>query len=1054
MRNCYKNKDIFSVNTAKVHGGGFPLDENGNAKVMCLNGEWDFKFFESVLDFTDNPDSFDKIKVPSNWQLQGFGTPNYTNTNYPFAMSSNKKDLPKIEDALNPCGLYCTEFELAKIDSNIHLNFAANSCAEVYVNEKFVGYSESSFDYQEYDITKFCQIGKNKLKIVVVQFSIGSYLEDQDMWRISGIFRDVNLIFYPKLKIADVKAQASFNDDMSQATLSVDTRIECLGEEFDFGYINLVLDDATGKNVVDERITVVGIDDGGKHSFRFNCKIDNPNLWSSENPYLYKLSMKLVDVDKKVEKLLDLRTINFGFRQIEIAKMDENGRGPFILLNKKPLLIRGVNRHEFHPDCGHAVPKELTEKDIVLLKNNNVNSIRTSHYPNSRQFYELCDEYGIMVMSENNLETHGLAGVLPRNSEFWSKRCCYRIANMVRTFRNHASVLFWSLGNESGTGLAFSKMRKEILRLDSTRPIHYECDDKLNNTDILSEMYTTMDKMPEIGENKPHKHCLGVLWAPLGYNLSPQSYRDKPYILCEYSHAMGNSLGNFKDYWDMFKKYDRLSGGYIWDFADQSIKRVREDGTTEWTYGGDWGDQPNDGNFAFNGIVRADRSPNPALFEVKKVYQQVQFKLVGTKIEIENEFMFQNLDKFKLIAKKLENGEVIEEKEIKLPEIKAGEKVEIDCPFEKSNDKETAINFELILKKNELGLQQGHIVAEEQIVLNQYVFPKFCKDENNKFSKQNEGFVAQQNGVRYVVDAKSGNIVSVSKNGKELLSQPIAPNFCRAVIDNDKVPQVDTFLHAMVARMDFNSKLKKAKSKDGTVVKNVDFSTLKTSNVFVDFAIKIAKFFLGVDVFVKAQKTLHAISVSEKNGAVVVKWFMCHMLGLETKYQLVEDGLEISMKFVVLNSTLARYGFKFELADGFDKIKFYGRGKHENYCDRKTSANLEVFEGDATDFAHDYLYPQENGNHCDSRWLDIVGQNDTIKIEANGKPFEFSVRPYSQEDLQKATHLHELKHGQNLTVSVDGGQRGVGGDVPAMANTKKKYQILSGKHEMSFVLKI
>ncbi|HKL93658.1 MAG TPA: glycoside hydrolase family 2 TIM barrel-domain containing protein [Clostridia bacterium] len=1007
MRSCYKNKDVYSVNTAKMHGAGFPLDENGNPRVKCLNGNWKFKFFESVKDFEFSPSSWDKIKVPSNWQLQGYGKPVYTNYKYPYAIETKTTKIPAINDELNPCGLYCTEFELGQRTSNVHINFAANSCAEVYVNGKFVGYSEDSFDYQEYDISDFCKTGMNELKIAVVQFSTGSYLEDQDMWRLSGLFRDVNLIFYPYKKIADIKAVAELSSDFKSAKLIVDTRVECKGDEFDFGSAELVLTDMAGAVAYSDRLSIMSIDDEGKLPVHFEAEIKNPELWSAENPYLYKLSVNLIDIDRKVETIIDRRTINFGFRKIECVGINSDGRGPFILLNGKPLLIRGVNRHEFHPDYGHSVPKELTEADLVLLKRNNVDSVRTSHYPNSRDFYDLCDRLGIMVMSENNLETHGLARVLPRNDNYWTIQCQWRMSNMIRTYRNHPSILFWSLGNESGNGDSFAKMKESALKVDNTRPIHYECDAHAEVTDILSEMYTPQQQMKELGENKTHTHSR-ALWCITGHLLTPKMYRDKPFIQCEYSHSMGNSLGNFKDYWDDFKKYDRLAGGYIWDFADQSIKRTRKDGTVEWTYGGDWGDKPNDGNFAFNGIVRADRSPNPALYEVKRVYQQVQFRLVEGKIEVENEFLFSDLDKYQLTLEYVDGGKVSGSKTVKLPKICAGEKAIIAIPFKfDENENEIFINCKLALKEDDGCLEKGHIIAEEQLIVNDYKKQKFDENENLKFAKDGNLIRFENKNYSVDIDKISGGIVSLRSKEKELLSAPLCPNFWRAPIDNDFVPHIGMFL----------------------------------------------KKFIGVYYYKNAQKHMRVRSVKVEDNEVKISWHMPHMIGFKTKYKLSDSGIKISLECKNIGFGLPRFGFTMQLKEGFNQMNFFGRGAHENYCDRKTSADLGVYSGTPEDFLHDYLYPQENGNHCDTRWLELSGNGKSLKFEALKKPFEMSVYPYTIAELENAKHLHELQHGDKLTVNIDGGQRGVGGDIPAFANTKKRYKLNAGKHKFSFAIK-
>jgi len=1001
MKGYYKNRRFESVNRLYDSGAGFPLDGSGNAKVQCINGVWDFKFFESVNDFNFNPESYDKIKVPSNWQIEGYGIPIYTNVKYPYPIITNPLTLPKFKDKINPCGLYRTTFRVDSLKDNIHINFAANSCAEVYINSEFVGYSEDSFDYQEYDITPYVKEGENELKIVVVQFSKGSYLEDQDMWRLSGIFRDVNLIFVPKKHICDAFARAELSSDLKSAKFKMDVDVACSGAALSSGSVKVTLKDRDGKELICETLEAGSIEDKAIKKLYFERDVDGFELWSCENPALYEVEITLFENGE----ILDIRKFDFGFRKIEIVPF-KDGRGPFILLNNKKLLIRGVNRHEFHPEYGHAVPAELTEKDIILLKENNVDSIRTSHYPNSREFYKLCDRYGMMVMCENNLETHGLARFIPKNNKYWVDMCCERMRRMVRSFRNHASILFWSLGNESGTGGGFKKMKKAALELDTTRPIHYECDGYLKTTDIMSEMYTVQTQMKKIGENKTHTHSR-ALWALLGHVLMPHMYKNKPFIQCEYAHAMGNSLGNFKDYWDDFKKYDRLHGGYIWDFADQSIKTVLEDGTVKWNYGGDFGDKPNDGNFAFNGIVRADRSPNPALFEVKRVYQKIDFKLACGKIAIKNEFSYKDLSDYKLKLYLVVDGIIKEEKELDMPSVAPGEEKTIDIPFDTSAlEGEVYINAKAILNREEIGLKKGHIVAEGQLVIKDFEAKKVEKAAEAKAEKSKA--ILEKDNLKVEVCKKTGAI-TIFKDGKEALDGPIMPNFWRAPTDNDFVPHIGNALKA----------------------------------------------FLGVYYYKKAQKRMRIRKVKADGSKIKMSWSMPRMKVLKTCVSLTNEGVYIKMKCKGTVFGLPRYGFAFRLDGGYTEMEFFGRGPHENYCDRLTSADLGVYKGNVKDFMHGYLYPQENGNHTGVRYLSLLNGDKKITMSAVDKPFDASVHTYSLEALEDAKHLHELKDDGKIYVYIDGKQRGVGGDVPALACTKRRYKINPGEeHKFGFVIKV
>ena len=1001
--NYHNDPNVYAVGTLPKHGAGYPLATDGTPRTECLNGEWNFKYYPSVALMEAEPTSWDTIEVPSNWQLKGYGKPVYTNVRYPYPICTNPFKLPHIDDTDNSCGVYMKEFTLGKIEGRVHLEFAANSGAEVYVNGTFAGYSESSFDYQEYDVTDLVKEGSNTLKIIVYRYTTGSYLEDQDMWRISGIFRDVMLIFVPSARIADVYARASFSDNFKRSVFKAGVQVDAKRVGLEGGKLTLTLKDADGKVVVESVAELADIKDSGRAVAKFESEVYAPRLWSSEDPYLYKLTVVLCAADGKE---LDRRSINFGFREVRILPK-RGDLDPVILLNGKKLKIRGVNRHEFHPEYGHAVPAELIEKDLVIMRRNNINSVRTSHYPNCRAFYDLCDRYGIMVMCENNLETHGLALHVPRSKPIWVKRCCHRMENMVRNYRNHACILFWSLGNESGGGgKAFHDMKLIANTLDKTRPVHYECDAWLTVTDIMSEMYTQQGQMKEIGKNLPHIHST-ALWAPFGHLLLPYMYRDKPFIQCEYAHCMGNSLGNFAEYWQDFKRYDRLCGGYIWDFADQSIKRVQSDGTVEWTYGGDWGDEPNDGTFAFNGIVRADRSPNPALFEVKKVYQQIQFALVDRKIAITNEYLFSDLSAFALAVEMLVGGKKTNAAMVAMPSVAPGETGYVEIPFDLPEvPEECVLNVTAVLKAEDRGIPAGYPVATEQLEIAGFKPTSVTVADGKPVSREGNDIIIDCGSVVAKVDGDSGYVCSLKINGSEKLIEPIKPNFWRAPIDNDKSPQLPP----------------------------------------------IAQAFFGKYVFKKASDSIVKSNCIVTDKCVEIDWYMPKMLRLKTKYEATDKGLRISMYCMNALFGLPRYGFEMKLDSSAD-MQFFARGPHENYCDRKTSAPLGVYTGVVEDFQHDYLVPQENGNHCDARWLTVGGENG-VRFSAVEKPFEFSCHNYSKEALERATHLHELAHNSDgVYVFIDGAQRGVGGDVPALACVKKQYKIAPYKgHSFSFLI--
>ena len=1005
-KSLWSDINVFSINTLKRNNAGYPLIKD-KPQIQSLNGKWKFRFFDSVNLVPDNYMSqdydyrgFDNIDVPSNWQIKGYGVPIYTNIKYPYAIGTkNIFKIPYFKKNLCPCGLYVKEFEIDDINSDYIIEFnGINSAGEVYVNNKFVGYSEDTFDITSYDITDYIKVGVNVLTVMVYQYCTGSYLEDQDMWRLSGIFRDVNLIKQPYFSVTDIFSRSELINDYKDANLLLDIEVSTK-HKLEGGKLVVSLSDKDNKKVLTKTLEIDSVVSSSK-VYKIKELIKGVNLWSNENPYLYKVNVQLFDKDNE---LLDTREINHGFRSIAIEPM-KDGKGPYILLNGKPIIIRGVNRHEFHPEYGHAVPEKFIEEDIKLCLKNNITSIRTSHYPNSKSFYDLCDKYGVLVMSECNLETHGLGHILPRNKDKWTKPCVYRIENMVNSFKNHPSIIFWSLGNEAGTGTTYFKMKEAALLIDNTRPIHYEPYAKVS--DVLSSMYMTQEKMEDIGKNLPIVHSRALWNAGLGKKLKGDDYKDKPFIECEYAHAMGNSLGNFSDYWADFKKYDRLAGGYIWDFADQSIKRTRADGVVEWTYGGDWGDKPNDGNFAFNGIVRGDRSPNPCFYEVKHQYAMVDIKLEGDSVELYNWFLFTNLNNYKLKVEFLLNGEVKSSEMYDIPSIEpltAGKVL-----IKQYNADGEIVAIASIINPNQTAYSDaGHVIAYQDTIVKEMPLTVSTGKDNLQSDSNDNTLTIKAKDLYVEFNKLSGAIVSIKKKNKELLKSPILPNFWRAITDNDRVPHIGEFLKKLGGFYRFKNSMLNAKPK--------------------------------------------GIKVDSENKAITitVEWKASEFKALTTSYRVESDGIIISMDCLP-KYDMVRYGFTMGVINQ-DKISFYGRGPHENHCDRKASAVLAKYSGKVDDFTHGYLYPQENGNHTDVRWLEL----NNIKFTALGRPFECTVSPYTMEELEKKLHLHELVKADYLTVCIDGKQRGVGGDIPALAVIKEPYKIKAKQmHSMSFKINI
>lgn len=992
MRKYWQECDTISINTLPPTALRPTILEDGNYNVKSLNGKWFFKFYKSVNEISDelfledyDCSNNESISVPSEWQILGYDTPIYTNTAYPYPIITKNTDKPHINDDINPAGVYFTDFIIEnKNYSRLRIDFnGINSCGVIYVNGQFVGYTESTFDIASFDITSKVKIGKNRLTVLVVRYCIGSFLEDQDMWRLSGIMRDVNLVFEPYARIDDAYLKASFNEDFSD--ISLNATINLGG---DYTNCNLLLTcEALGIQL--EKTTAREVVFNAEH-------LSNVKLWSHEKPILYDFYILLIENDV----VIDRRRVDFGFRKIEISPNYQGGQ-PTLLLNGKMIKICGVNRHDFHPDYGHAVPDSVTYQDLLLLKRNNITSLRTCHYPGTRFLYEACDRLGILVMSENNLETHGIAKRVPHNSPFWTKRACSRMTSMVSSFKNHPSIIFWSLGNESGVGTAFEELRNCALALDKTRLIHYEPMHQVS--DVLSEMYTSQSMMKTIAENKTIIHSRAYWNNAMGYLVTPKMYKDKPFLLCEYAHCMGNSLGNFTDYWSDFESNPRLIGGYIWDFADQSIKRII-DGQTQWTMGGDWGDKPNDGPFAFNGIVRADRSPNPAFFEVKKLYARIQFTLEGRIITIHNRQSFTDLSDYRLVLTSLCNGLEYAREEIPIPDTKPLTDSKISIPDSLiPNDGEIAINVDLYKVSETPYSQKNHIVSYEQFILSTSPLSP-SKMLNSPMLDIDKGKITLTGkDFTYVFDRKKGEFLSLKHGNHEYISSSFKPLFWRAYTNNDGYPPMN----------------------------GIDFSRI-----------------LWLKRFRSANKKMKYIGTSIKRNKNYIelkcKYSMPFNINLKVRYKIADNGvINIKLSFFALTN-LVRYGITFTLPEKEDGIEFYGYGPNECYIDRKDNARLAIYNGNASDFIHDYLYPQENGNHIGIRWLKL-GKDKKLTINAVNTPFEASVHPYTIEDLDNATHIHELKKSNILTVNIDGGQRGVGGDVPCCSWLKRKYRLLGGK---------
>ncbi|MFW9923405.1 MAG: glycoside hydrolase family 2 TIM barrel-domain containing protein [Candidatus Thorarchaeota archaeon] len=1018
----WENPEIVNINREPAHATLMPFRDINEALknhrtkspfYKSLNGKWKFHFVNSP---EERPIEFflpefdihlwKEITVPSNWQLQGYDVPIYTNIKYPYSLSLKKKEIPKIDHSKNPVGSYRTDFLIPKDwkDREIFLNFdGVSSAFYVWINGKFVGYSQDSMTPAEFNITSFLQEGKNTLAVEVYRWSDGSYLEDQDMWRLSGIFRDVYLFSTPKIHIRDFLIYSKFDRFFSTALLNIISKVKNFSDiSVDTASIEVHLYDnekevATSPFIIES----FSIDSNSETTLNLKTEVEQPKKWTAETPYLYDLIMVLRNFRGTILEVINTK---IGFRDVEI-------KGSQLFINGKSIKLKGVNRHEFDENNGYAISTKLMEEDIKLMKQYNINAVRTSHYPNHPEFYDLCDKYGIYVLDECNLESHGLRNIIPKDDPKWTIACLDRMESMVERDKNHPSIFMWSLGNEAGIGSNFKKMKELTNNLDPTRKIHYEGDHHIEIADVFSTMYSTPAQLEEAGELKKTRPD----W--FAKKIGPEYYQDKPRVLCEYAHAMGNSLGNFQKYMDMFEKYDRCIGGFIWDFVDQGIKQKSSDGEEYWAYGGDFGDKPNDKNFCINGIFLPNREPNPSAFEVKKVYQNIKVEaidLLNYKFKIENKNIFRPLDFVEIIWEFTENGKTKQKGKLDDLDIPPKQNIEIVLPIKSpklSPKTEYHISFGFKLNQNEIWAKKGYLVAWDQFKV-PFEVPNPNVIDINKIPEielfeEKDSIKIKSKEFQLIFNKNHGLISSLTYKGKEYLVESIEPNFWRAPIDNDLglYNNAPKFLVDIVKHSFFRWKKANKKRK----VKKININSISPSMIEITVLIRI---------------------LQGKSP-------------LKITYKIYGTGEIIIENSFVPAKEMIRFGTQTKLAAKYKQVKWFGRGPHETMLDRKSGAMVGVFSSSVEELIHNYVKPQENGNRSDIRWVSLTDdKGDGLLISTVGEHLiNFSTWPYSMDDLENAKHIHELPKRDFITLNIDYDQRGVGGDWPAIALTHDEFRL-------------
>ncbi|MFX1379656.1 MAG: glycoside hydrolase family 2 TIM barrel-domain containing protein [Promethearchaeota archaeon] len=993
------------------------LEGNFESSIFykSLNGKWKFNW---VIKPSDRPIQFykinfdvsnwDEIPVPSNWQMYGYDIPIYTNIKYPNSI--NLKKIPRIDHEYNPVGSYRVEFsvpdEFYKRETFIHFD-GVKSAFYIWVNGNKVGYSQGSMTPAEFNITKYLEKGINILAVEVYRWSDGSYLEDQDMWRFSGIYRDVYLYSTPKIHIRDFFIKSTLDENYENAELEIRVKlknynnikisnykveISLLDEEKQYVESNILMKKDVSVNLQEEK------------TLRFQKAINNPRKWSAETPNLYNIAIKLRNSDNEI---IEVESCKFGFRQVEI-KQD----GGFYI-NGKSIIFKGVNRHEHDPIYGRAIPYSRMIEDVTLLKQNNINAVRTSHYPNHPKWYDLCDQYGIYVLDECNLESHGLRDILPNSDPKWTAACIDRMVRMVERDKNHPSIVMWSLGNEAGMGDNFIKMKEATLLIDSTRPIHYEGDVNQEVSDVISFMYYTPKKLERKIKRNEDKN-------KSEFNKQQRGFL-KPYILCEYAHAMGNSLGNFQEYMDVFEKYSNAIGGFIWDFVDQGIHKVSENGKDFWAYGGDFGDHPNDGNFCINGIVMPDRKPNPALYEVKKVYQNLKvipIDLIKGKIKILNKFDFSCPEYVSMKWELTANGIKVQEGSLNKLNIKPGKLQEVDIPFERPEiipNTEYHLKIISMLAKDMLWAERNHILAWDQFKI-PYDIP--IKSEINleninnlKVEELKNCFILKGENFNLRLGKVTGSIESYSFMNMDLIVYPLVPNFWRAPTDND-LGATDIPGLKSIPSVDISWK----EASKNRSVNEIKFQRLHP---------QVIRFYVYTNV-INSETPLETIYTIYGNGDVIIK------------------------NSFTPNINMVRFGMQMAIPGEFNKLNWFGKGPHEVMLDRESGAAVGMYSGFIEDLIHPYIRPQENGNRTEVRWATLTNKDGEglLVSDVGGKFLNISAWPYTMEDLESAKHNYELPHRDFITFNIDYKQQGVGGNLPGFAVLLEKYKL---KKNLSYI---
>ncbi|QZT37552.1 DUF4981 domain-containing protein [Halosquirtibacter xylanolyticus] len=1005
-QNYWEDPSFFQKNKEKPHATLKHVEKpedlfNTSLKELknyqSLNGKWFFHLAKNPKDAPKdfhkndyNTDKWNKITVPSNWELEGYSFPIYTNIIYPF-----KKNPPLVPQEKNPTASYKRSFTVPNSWSGqqIYIHFGAvKSNLKLWINGMEVGYSQGSKTPAEFDITSYIKKGKNTVSARIMRWCDGSYLEDQDFWRLSGIERDIYIYAVNPVYIRDIFVTSNLDRNYKDGLLTIEANISDHRQTYDTPFeLTMQLLDYQN-NIIAADKTEVSIS-SKQTKVDFFKRISSPLKWTAETPNLYKLVLTL----KQGDKILDITGNRVGFRKVEIIDKQ-------FCVNGVPVYIKGVNRHEHDQITGHVISEELMRKDLELMKRNNINAVRLAHYPNDPLFYDLCDEYGFYVCDEANIESHGMGygkESLAKNP-LWKKAHMDRMVRMVERDKNHPSIVFWSLGNEAGDGKTFEAMSRWLHRRDPSRVVQYERIEFRPHTDIICPQYPSIERMKKYADD-------------------PASYR--PYIMSEYAHAMGNSVGNFEDYWDLIYSKKLLQGGFIWDWVDQGLLEHTKDGSPYWTYGGDY--EPKgihtDGNFCINGIIQPDRTPNPSLYEVKKVHQFIRFiaeDLKQGKVQIINQYDFIDLTNIRIQWELLANNQVIDKGTLHNFNLNARKSKVVTIPTSEITDKkgvEYFLNFKAYSISETPLVPKDWLMAYEQFQLTSNKRNKtyITTSPKLKVTKSKSGIKISNKQITISFNHSEGRIDSYKVNGKKIFNQGPTPDFWRAPNDNDYGAKL-------------HKKLKAWK--------------LDTENNSIDrYEVEVKESEISVTYHYKLSKT--------KSDLIIA-------------YHVYNDGvIKVDEKINIGDKApmmLPRFGMNLLLSDKYSNFTYFGRGPYENYWDRHAASIVGEYSSKVIEQYHDYVRPQENGYKTDIRWATLTDRNGNGIIFIADSLISMSTLPFLKSDFdsgeRRTGHLYDLPKRKTISVNIDYKQTGVGGYDSWWALPRKRYRLNKKSYHYSYYI--